>query len=95
MRVKLKASKAEILARGPGSFLIRNKTNGASVFLETGSLTEEGTVNPAATEAEGAEWEKSAGTLEIHLGPQQALTGIVKSGEAEQEIHVLRNGPHF
>jgi hypothetical protein len=97
MRAKVKASKAGVICQGPGSFLIRNKTNTASIFLEMGAVPEAGLgeITPLATEAEGAEWEKGAGTLEVKLGPQVALTGIVKSGEGEQEIHVLRNGPHF
>ena len=39
---ELKASEALVIARGPGTFLIRNKTNTASVFLEVGDAPEPG-----------------------------------------------------
>jgi hypothetical protein len=95
MRVKVTNAKATVIARGPGTFLIRNKTASTSVFLETGAVLPGAEPAPLATEANGAEWEKTGGTLEVRLGPEQVLTGIVKAGEGEQELHILRNGPHF
>jgi hypothetical protein len=39
-----------VIVRGPAGFLLRNRTQSASVFLETGSS------NGAATLAKGFEW---------------------------------------
>lgn len=92
MRAKVKTS-SSLIAQGPGTFRIRNKTNTAAIFLDVASVPETGTDNPAVTEAEGYEWGTSEGPLEVRVGTQQALMGLVAT--TEQEVHVLRNGPHF
>lgn len=98
MRVKITAAKAGIICRGPSRWLVRNRTNGAPIFLEVGNYPETGEPVPVATEATGYEIPKgtSVGSpLEIGLGPEESLTGIVKTGEGEQELELLRVSPHF
>jgi hypothetical protein len=100
MRAKVVAAKATVLVHGPGKFLIRNKTNTAAVFLEVGNYPPPGLgeVAPLATEASGFEEPKGATAgflLEIGLGPEEALSCIVKAAEAEQELEILRTSPKF
>lgn len=90
MRVKTKAAEAVPIVQGPGKFLLRNKTAGASIFLEVGALEEGAEPKPLATEAAGYEWEHTEAPLTVELVEGEVLTGIVKSGEAEQIVHVLR-----
>ncbi len=97
MRVKVKNTGSTVIAQGPGKYRIRNKTNGAAIFLSTAAIPETGVPTPAASEAEGYEWEKSSAgedVIEVTLAVEQALVGIVKTGEAEQELHVLQTAPH-
>jgi hypothetical protein len=90
--VKVTAAASGVVARGPGRFLLRNKTGGV-IFLSTGAVPETGEVTPPATEAEGYEL-AGGGTLEASAEAGEAITAIAKSGEGEQELHVLCIAPH-
>jgi hypothetical protein len=94
MRVKVTNAAAKQVARGPGKFLIANKTATAAVFYEAGTYGPPGTpIAPLATEAGG--YEIAAGAaLEVTLGPEEALTAIVKAAGAEQELQLLQVSPH-
>lgn len=92
MRAKV-GTASSLIVEGPGTFRIKNKTATAAVFLDVGSVETSSTGTPAVTAAVGYEWLAADGTLEVRLGPEKVLLGIVAS--TEQEVHVLNAGPHF
>lgn len=85
MRATVNATSSSVIVTGAGSYLVRNMTGTAAIYLET--------VAPpaviAATEAKGFEWLTTDTPFEITLSEQQALCGIVASGGAEQTLHIL------
>lgn len=96
MRVKVAASGSTTIARGPGKFLIRNKTNTQSVFLSLANNPESGEPVPAASSSTGYEWEKTASgedRIEVALSVEESLVGV--AAVAEQELMVLQISPHF
>jgi hypothetical protein len=75
-----------VIAHGPAGFLLRNRTQTASVFLETGSSSGEATVE------KGFEWLVGDPPLNIDLLAGQTLYGIVNSGGDDQALHLLLGG---
>jgi hypothetical protein len=68
------ASTSTAIVAGPASFLLRNRTQTASVFLETGSP------HDTATVATGFEWLAFDPPLDIELEHGEILYGLVDTG---------------
>lgn len=63
------------------TFLLRNRTATAPVFLE---------IDAAATSAQGFEWQTTDGPMEITLEKGEELHAILAAGAADQVIHKLK-----
>lgn len=80
MRIPVGTS-STVIAQGRGSFVIKNKTATASIFLETSDDA------GAASATTGFEWETTDGPLSIDLWENEILYGLVSS--TQQTVHVL------